>query len=114
MLLDTTVIDEVRETLGDDMYRNFANRMLAEVADVIPALSGLLAAGDLETLARTAHRTSGSCAGVGAKGLHALLKEIENTARTADASATLRSLLADLPVRADATRAELSGLIGGF
>lgn len=111
MLIDTAVIAEVRDTLGDDMYRSFAARMLAEVAETTDTLHRLLGEGDLETLARTAHRTSGSAAGIGAKGLHALLKEVENTARTATATTSLPALLAQLPTRAEETRKALDGLL---
>ena len=112
MLIDTAVIAEVRETLGDDVYRSFATRMLAEVAETTAALHRLLAEGDLETLARTAHRTSGSAAGVGARGLHTLLKTVENTARTPTAATTLPALLASLPARADETRQAIDALLG--
>lgn len=112
MLLDTAVIDEVRETLGDDTYRAFAQRMLAEVAETTAALQGLLASADFELLARSAHRTSGSCAGVGAKGLHALLKEIENASRGPSAAVSVPALLAQLPQRAADTRTALAAHIG--
>lgn len=112
MLLNVTVIDEVRETLGDDTYLAFAARMLAEVSETAAKLDALLAAGDLETLARTAHRTSGSCAGVGASGLHALLKDIENMARSPQAPTALPALLAALPGRADETRRALDSHFG--
>ena len=113
MLLDTAVIDELRETLGDDTYRSFADRMLAEVTDTAQTLHALLAAGDHETLARTAHRTSGSAAGTGAKGLHALLKEIENTARTPGGAERIPALLATIPARAEETRNALTAHFGG-
>lgn len=111
MLLDTNVIAEVRETLGDDMFRSFTTRMLAEVAETTASLHRLLGEGDLETLARTAHRTSGSAAGIGARGLHALLKEVENIARTPTASTTLPALLAQLPPRAEETRKAFDALL---
>ena len=112
MLLDTAVIDELRETLGDDTYRSFANRMLSEVEATANELHRLFAAGDHETLARTAHRTAGSAAGVGAKGLHAILKDIENTARSAAASTALAPLLQAIPPRAAEVRAALTAHLG--
>jgi len=112
MLIDTAVISEVRETLGDDVYRSFASRMLAEVAETTASLHRLFAEGDHEALALTAHRTSGSAAGIGAKGLHALLKDIENTARKADATTALPGLLATIPTRAEETRQALDTLLG--
>jgi HPt (histidine-containing phosphotransfer) domain-containing protein len=111
MLLDTAVIDEVRDTLGDDTYRRFAERMLAEVVETTANLHVLLAKGDHETLARAAHRTCGSAAGTGAKGLHALLKEIENTARAPSGAAALPALIALLPTRAEETRKALDAHI---
>ena len=112
MLLDTAVIDELREALGDDTYRSFAARMLAEVEQTATALQALLDAADFETLARTAHRTAGSAAGTGAKGLHALLKQIENTARDADSRSALPALLASITPQAEATRTALHGAVG--
>ena len=76
MLIDAMVIDEVRDTLGDDTFRAFVARMIGEVGETQTALVQLFAAADYETLARTAHRTSGSAASIGANGLHAALKEI--------------------------------------
>lgn len=114
MLLDTAVIEELREALGDDTYCNFANRMLAEVDETARTLATLLAAGDHETLARTAHRTAGSAAGTGAKGLHALLKDIENTARTPAAPAQLPALLAAIPARIAETRAAIAAHVGSL
>lgn len=114
MLLDTAVIDELRDTLGDDTYRTFARRMLSEVEETAQELQRLLAAGDHEALARTAHRTAGSAAGVGAKGLHAVLKEIENTARSAGAAAALPPLLHSIPSRAGEVRTALVAHIGAL
>jgi len=112
MLLDTAVIDELRDTLGDDTYRSFAVRMLSEVEDTAQKLHALLSDGDHETLARTAHRTSGSAAGTGAKGLHSLLKEIENAARTPAATAQVPDLIAAIPARIAETRAALAAHVG--
>lgn len=114
MLLDTAVIEELREALGDDTYRSFANRMLEEVDETARTLHTLLAQGDHETLARTAHRTAGSAAGTGAKGLHALLKEIENTARSPAASAQLPALLEAIPARLAEIRAALVAHVGSL
>lgn len=113
MLLDTAVIDDVRETLGDDVYRGFAARMLSEVAETTGTLRDLLAKGDLETLAKAAHGTSGSAAGIGAKGLHALLKDIENACRGPAASSSVPALVATLPIRAEETRTALDAHLSG-
>lgn len=111
MLLDTAIIDEMRETLGDEIYRGFVSRMLAEVEETTRSLENLLAASDLETLARAAHRTSGSAAGIGAKALHALLKDIENAARDPSSAHTLPRLVAAIPARAEETRRALQALV---
>ena len=112
MLLDTDVIDELRDTLGDDTYRIFATRMLAEVEETAQTLHGLLSQGDHETLARAAHRTAGSAAGTGAKGLHALFKDIENSARTPAAAVQVPGLLQVIPPRLAETRTALAALVG--
>ena len=103
MLLDTAVIDDVRETLGDDVYRGFAARMLSEVAETTGTLRDLLAKGDLETLAKAAHTTSGSAAGIGAKGLHALLTDTENACRCTAAPRSCPALVPPFPQPATTT-----------
>lgn len=113
MLIDAMVIDEVRDTLGDDTFRAFVARMIGEVGETQTALVQLFAAADYETLARTAHRTSGSAASIGANGLHAALKEIENTARNDASRDRLPSLIAALPDLADRTRAALLAAVPG-
>ena len=111
-MLDATVIEEVRETLGDDTLRAFLARMLAEVTETGDTLRKLLAVQDYATLAATAHRTSGSAAAVGAVGLHAALKDIENAARKPDEVATLPALVSALPDRLAETRAALAAVLG--
>jgi len=112
MLLDAAVIEEVRETLGDDTLRGFLARMLAEVEETGDTLRTLLAAQDYAALASVAHRAAGSAASVGATGLHSALKEIENTARGNDPVASLPGLVAALPDRISKTRSALSLLLG--
>jgi HPt (histidine-containing phosphotransfer) domain-containing protein len=112
MLLNASVIEEVRETLGDDILRAFLARMLAEVEETAETLRGLLAVQDYATLATTAHRASGSAASVGASGLHAALKDIENTARQPGAVAELPGLVAALSDRTVETRTALSAILG--
>lgn len=112
MILNTSVIEEVRETLGDDMLRSFLARMLAEVAETSQTLATLFASQDFATLATTAHRASGSAASVGAKDLHAALKDIENAARGPGAAADLPALLGGLPDRLAQTRGALDALLG--
>lgn len=113
MLIDVDVVEEVRETLGDDTFNAFVRRMLDEVGETQAALVGLLAERDFETLARTAHRTSGSAASIGAKGLHAALKEIENVARSEAAAQRLPDLIAAIPARARETAEALSAVVAG-
>ena len=113
MLIDVDVVEEVRETLGDDTFNAFVRRMLDEVGETQAALVGLLAERDFETLARTAHRTSGSAASIGAKGLHAALKEIENVARSEAAAQRLPDLIAAIPARARETADALSAVVTG-
>jgi HPt (histidine-containing phosphotransfer) domain-containing protein len=112
MLLNATVIEEVRETLGDDTLRAFLTRMLTEVEETAVTLRGLLAVQDYATLAATAHRASGSAAAVGASGLHAALKEIENAARKPGSVADLPALIAALSDCTDRTRTALLFILG--
>ncbi|MEY4983064.1 MAG: hypothetical protein RIR62_1330, partial [Pseudomonadota bacterium] len=81
-VLDQSIIAEVRETLGDDIFRGFADRMLAEAVLTVPQLRSLMAAGEIEALAQLAHRSAGSAVSVGATALHARLKRIEDLARS--------------------------------
>jgi HPt (histidine-containing phosphotransfer) domain-containing protein len=112
MVLNATVIEEIRETLGDDILRSFLVRVLAEVEDTSDALRKLLAVQDYATLAATAHRTAGSVASVGATGLHAALKDIENAARKPESVSALPKLVSALPNQTAETRAALSNILG--
>lgn len=113
MLINHSVISEVRETLGDDTFRVFVGRLLQEVAETQATLLRQLDEGDFDALARTAHRTSGSAASIGATALHAALKDIENTARTHAANNTLSSMILALPALADQTRDGLFSAVPG-
>lgn len=110
-LLDHSIIAEVRETLGDDAYRGFVTRMLAEADSTAAELSRLLARGDLGGVVHLSHRSAGSAVAVGASGLHGCLKAIEDEAR-ATAPAGLAALVVDLVDVIARTRAELSQTLG--
>lgn len=107
-LLDLSVIDEVRDALGDDAYRGYAMRMLDEMRSVGPELA-LLLEGDRKTLAQVAHRAAGSAVSVGAKGLHARLKGIEDAARGGGAG--LETLVGGFSADVEATEAAISALL---
>lgn len=109
-LLDLGVIDEVRDALGDEAYRGYAGRMLAEMHEIAPVLNAHLQAGEFEALAQTAHRAAGSAVSVGAKGLHGILKQVEDLARSERASAKVGQVLAELPERVRATEAAIAAL----
>ena len=111
-LLDLEIINEVRDALGDEAYRSYAGRMLAEMQTLGQGLGGHFAAGEFEALAQSAHRAAGSAVSVGAKGLHAVLKQIEDVARSEGAAARLPALLADLAERIKATEAAIGALSG--
>ena len=111
-MLDVSIIDEVRDALGDTAYRGFAASLLAEIAALGPQLDAHLQAGAFETLAQTAHRSAGSAVSVGAAGIHSLLKDIEDQARSPDAAARLPGLLAALPDRLSQTRSAIAALVG--
>ncbi len=93
-IIDISIIDEVRDALGDAAYRGYAARMFAEMHDLGPVMARHLAADAREELAQTAHRAAGSAVSVGARGLHGRLKAIEDAAR--------------------AGRGGLDGLVAGF
>lgn len=80
-VLDQSIVAEVRETLGDDIYRGFVERMLAEAAEVGRSLRALHDKRDAAELAKVAHRMAGSAVSVGAQALHGRLKAIEDAAR---------------------------------
>jgi len=112
VVLDDAIIAEMRDMLGDDAFRGFVLRMLAEVVDLHPILTSILAARDHELLARTSHKTAGSAVSVGAKGIHALLKQIEDVARQPAQQSQLPGLVALLPIRVADTRSALEKVIG--
>ncbi|NBO21271.1 MAG: hypothetical protein EBU97_04920 [Rhodobacteraceae bacterium] len=84
-LVDLDVISDLRASLGDDAVRSFAQRMLAEMGDLSPKLTALLADDDLPSLVQVAHKAAGSAAALGARSLQATLKSIEGAARANDA-----------------------------
>ncbi|AWB50652.1 hypothetical protein HYN69_18830 (plasmid) [Gemmobacter aquarius] len=105
-LLDTSVIDDVRDALGDDAYLGFVRRMLSEMRGLGPVLTGLQ--GDPEALAQAAHRAAGSAVSVGASGLHGRLKAIEDSAR---AGGDCSALVGGLDAEIDATEAAIGALL---
>ncbi len=109
-VLDQSIVAEVRETLGDDVFRCFADRMLAEAVQTASQLRDLLAAGEPETLAQLAHRNAGSAVSVGACALYARLKRIEDLARSG-ALAGLVEAVAGLDRDISNTRDAFCGLL---
>ena len=110
-LLDEAIITEVRETLGDESYAGFAGRMLEDAEQALSELGALLAQGDLAALGRLAHRTGGAAVSVGAVGLHARMKEIEDAALANDA-ARLPTLIGSLSAVLAQTQAALESRVG--
>ncbi len=108
-LLDLSIIEDVRDALGDEAYQGYAARMLAEMRAIAPVLLEQLA-GERETLAQTAHRAAGSAVSVGAAGLHARLKAIEDAARANDAGLT--GLVRGFDAEVTATEAAIAALTG--
>lgn len=109
--LDQSIIEEVRETLGDDAYRGFVERMLSEAATTTAELAALLEKGDVAGIAQLAHRSAGSAVSVGASGLHASLKAIEDEARSVTPH-RLAELIGTLPATVAQTRSGLLALLG--
>lgn len=107
-LLDVSIIDEVREALGDDAYLGYATRMLDEMRSLGPQLVTLLDA-EREMLAQATHRAAGSAVSVGAKGLYARLKAMEDAARIDGAELSL--LIAGLDAETEATEAAIRALL---
>lgn len=108
-LLDRSIIDEVRDALGDEAYRGYAARMLEEMRAVEPVLAGQLAAGGGAVLAQTAHRAAGSAVSVGACGLHRRLKAIEDVVNAGGGD--LAALIAGFSADVDATEAAIGALL---
>lgn len=108
-LLDVSVIDDLRDALGDDAYAGYALRMLSEMQGLAAELAALVTAGDREALAQTAHRAAGSAVSVGASGLHGRLKAIEDAARGGGAG--LDALIAGFKAEVAATEAAITALI---
>lgn len=109
-MLDRSIIDEVRDALGNAAYQGYANRMLAEMRGLGPVMRDRLAEGGLDALAQVAHRAAGSAVSVGASGLNARLKAIENAARAEGDG--LAALIAGFDAEVDATEAAIGALSG--
>lgn len=108
-LLDVSIIEEVRDALGDAAYMGYATRMLNEMRALSPTMKAQLD-GDRAVLADAAHRAAGSAVSVGASGLHARLKAIEDAARSGDAA--LARLVAGFDAEVEATEAAIGALVG--
>lgn len=110
-LLDISIIEEVRDALGDAAYRGFAQRMLEEVRMLVPVMAEQLQAGALAALATAAHRAAGSAVSVGARGLHGALITIEDSARSGQATTALPALLAALSGQIAETEAAIAEVL---
>ncbi len=109
-VLDTSIVAEVRETLGDDIYRDFIVRMLEEARQVDGRLQTLLAEDNRAEIATVAHRMAGSAVSVGTAALHARLKAIEDAVRL-DAPNALPGLIGALSDDICRTKAALEDIL---
>jgi HPt (histidine-containing phosphotransfer) domain-containing protein len=82
-LVDLEVVDELRESTGDDMefVRELVATYVEESAGNIAALEAAMAAGDLGAVVRPSHTLKSSSASVGAMRLSELCRGIEIAGR---------------------------------
>ncbi len=79
-------LDELRETVGDDVFGQLATRFSNDVDTLISTLTDP-SQQDYKTLITRTHQTAGSAASFGATDLRAVLNRIENALKKADADA---------------------------
>lgn len=87
-VLDRAVIDELRESVGDDagFVADLAATYVAEGDDHLAAMDAAAAAGDAAAIVRPAHTLKSSSAALGALRLAQIAKEIELAGRATDSS----------------------------
>lgn len=81
--LDTSLIDELREALGDDLNEIF-DQFLFQLDDQLQLLGGAIAATEAQQIRECAHALKGSAGSLGVSGLAGIAAEIETMAREGD------------------------------
>ena len=92
-LIDLPTLTELSDALGDelgDIVQLYVNGVPAQCAELV----SLLAAGDLQTLRRSAHSLKGSSVSMGAQQLAGLAAQIEKLAASGQGSAELDAAVA--------------------
>jgi HPt (histidine-containing phosphotransfer) domain-containing protein len=108
-VLDQSVLDELRESVGDDdaFIADLVATYIGEGRDHLAAMEAAAAAGDAAAIVRPAHTLKSSSAALGALRLAAIAREIEMAGR-AGAAADLPARVADARAAWDATLAEMA------
>ena len=98
-VLDQSVLDELRESVGDDdaFIADLVATYLGESADHLAAMDAAAAAGDAAAIVRPAHTLKSSSAALGAMRLSVIARDIEIAGRAGNT--------ADLPARVAEARA---------
>ncbi|AFL72703.1 Hpt domain-containing protein [Thiocystis violascens] len=105
--LDTDVLDELLEILGDEDLRSITDSFVEQLGHQLTALDTQLEQTNFAEIARIAHSLKGGAGNLGAIALSETAAALERHAREGDADMT-SSVMTTLPELARQTVAELS------
>jgi HPt (histidine-containing phosphotransfer) domain-containing protein len=114
LVLDPSVIDGLRRLTppGEpDVLAEVLNLFLHEVPPRIARLRNAWAAGNIEEVQRAAHSLKGSAGNIGADGLYAVCKQLDDKGRSDDL-AGFEPLVAALGVEFGKVEVEIHRLLG--
>ncbi len=104
--LDTEVLDELLEILGEEDLRAISGSFVDQLGHQLTELQEHLARSELTGIARVAHSLKGGAGNLGAIALSEMAATLERHARDGD-SAMASSIVTSLPEIASQTVAEL-------
>ena len=106
-LIDTTMIDQLRDILGPAQLEKLQTSFLNGLNEGEHELEAAVAAGDLKRIKKSAHGMAGLTAQYGAVGVSRLARAIEVDAASLD---DVLPLLRDIKTTAAATRAAFAAM----
>jgi len=105
--VDRSVLDRLREDLGDDVVRDVIAEYLKESPSVLAKLRDAVARSDVPAIRRAAHSLKGTSASLGATELSGRCAELEQRSRNGevgDATADVAAIEAELSAVSEALR----------
>lgn len=105
--IDEDVVNQMLEDLGEDAFNEVMGMFLENLDERVNNIKNAIETGEADELRQFAHAMKGTAATMGAMGLSALGKKLEDMCSSGDISAA-RETLDELNSLAAGTKAELS------